>query len=288
MGTIIAKLEKIEISKIVQGVQRIREVQEDDSLVELAESIARRGLLQPIGVAALEDGTFQLLWGARRLAAHVRLGESRILARVMPEGADEVRAVAVVENLLRKQLTLEEECEAVWMMSESEGKSVEQIAAAISKSRSWVLNRMMVPALPDFLREPLLDGSIKIAHVEALVKVESESAQRYLVSCAIQQRMTAGQLKNLAQVYIDSPSVETAGHLPQTAPAPAMESKEPMFPCESCGRVGPISSMVFVRVHKDGCGTGSVEDRSNSPGGGVDGVEGGDKHDGGGENSGAD
>jgi len=275
MGGLSVKVLEIEIASIERGEQTIRVIQEDDAIGELAQDIATRGLLQPIGVVAVEGGKFQLLWGGRRLAAHVRLGRARILARVMPSAPGGVRAFALVENLLREQLTLGEEVEAVRLMHVEEKKSVESIAAAVSKSRSWVLNRLMVPDLEDFIRDPLLSGDLKLGHVEVLGQVPTESARRYLVACAIQGRWTKGHLKQVAEIYVNSPSVAEVGAVGHLPDRPAGAVPAVVWGCQVCGRQGELAEFVLVRVCANGCQSDPVGDRSSAEGGGGDGVEGG-------------
>jgi ParB family transcriptional regulator, chromosome partitioning protein len=272
MGASPAKILDVAIAKIKVGVQQLREVAEDDSLIELAGDIAARGLMQPVGVTSLAGGEFQLLWGSRRLAAHVRLGRKTILARVMEVPEEEVKSYALAENLQRQQLTFEEEVAGVCYMANVQKRSVEAIAAALTKSRTWVLNRLMVPELAEFLREPLLAGDIKLGHLEVLCKLPSESDQRYLLAQTIQSRWSVGQLKSLASIYEASPSVgETVpiAHAPQS-PAPAAVPIE--WFCEACGVRGPIQNFRLVRVCNDGCESRRDSDSATQEGGGVDGV----------------
>lgn len=274
MGSPAAKIQEIAIARVIVGDQQLREVAEDDSIGELSEDIAARGLMQPIGVSPLPSGEFQLLWGSRRLAAHIRLGRARILARVMDVPAEEVKAFALAENLQRQQLTFEEEVAGVVHMANVQNRSVEAISAALSKSRSWVLNRLMVPELPEFLSGPLLSGDIKVGHIEVLCKLPNEADQRYLLAQVIQGRWSIGQLKQIASIYESSPSVgETMpiAHAPQSPVAPAAAIE---WHCEACGNRGPIQNFRLVRVCADGCTTATIDDSTASAGGRVDGVEG--------------
>src|SRR5574337_456691 len=107
-------LYQVELALIDVEAQLIRHsVDEDDGILELAASIARRGLLQPIGVTPRGDGRFQLRWSDRRRRSCISLGGSTILARIVPMDADGVKGTAILENIQRKQLTLQEEVDAV-------------------------------------------------------------------------------------------------------------------------------------------------------------------------------
>lgn len=253
MGAVRHEIREILISEIEVGRQQLRAVPESDGIGELAQDIARRGLLQAIGVAPVEGGGFQLLFGSRRLAACRRLGWARVPARVFRDTADGVKATALVENLMREQLSLGEECEAVQSMVEHDGLSVESIAAAVSKSRSWVLERLMVPGLEDFIREPLLAGALRLGHVAVLGHVPSESARRYLVACTIQSRWTVAQLKQIAAVYEGDPGALDVQPLSQSPEAPVAPAPDLGWRCEACGSVRGLAELVLLRVCKDGC-----------------------------------
>lgn len=94
-------LDQLEIGK---AQARIRDVGKD--IDELAESIKKIGLLEPIVVAPTESGTFEILTGQRRFLAHQRLGETEILCAVLDKAVDETeaKAISLIENLMRRDL----------------------------------------------------------------------------------------------------------------------------------------------------------------------------------------
>lgn len=268
-----AEVREVEIARIEIGAQQIRETPEDDSIGELAESIASKGLLQPIGVSETAEGNYQLRWGHRRLLAHQRLGRAKIKAAVYAGEEKSIKGLALVENLHRSAMTLTDEVEAVTYLAREEGKSVEQIAAIVNKTRNWVLNRLMIPDLPLFLQQPLLDGHLPFSHVEIIARVPDEGTQSYLASNCVMQRWNKSQLQAIADCYMqpaakpEQPPHGTPGYSPNTAAAPFLYS------CEVCGEKGTLEQFTLVRVHKDGYGCRTNPDRSNHPPGSVNGLE---------------
>ena len=263
--TYLISLDAIEI-----GDQKIRETPEDDSIGELAESIASKGLLQPIGVTPLPDGRYQLRWGHRRVLAHRRLGEAKIKATVYDGDERSIKGLALVENLHRSQMTMADEVDTVLYLANDEGKSVEQIAAIVNKSRSWVLNRLMIPELPEFLQTPLMAGDLPISHVELISKVPDPGAQQYLTSMAIQHRWNRSQLKTIADCYM-MPAAEqpaTAPNTPGVNPNPVISPF--MYVCEMCQEKGTLEQFTLVRIHKDGLGCRATIDRSNHQSNSID------------------
>jgi ParB/RepB/Spo0J family partition protein len=267
---------EIEIGLIDVGDQQIRETPEDESIGELAESIASKGLLQPIGVTPKEDGRYQLRWGHRRLLAHQRLGKAKIRATVYDGDEKSLKGLALVENLHRTQMTMRDEVEAVGYLNESEGKSVEQIATILNKGRSWVLNRLMIPTLPDFLSEPLLAGDLPVSHLEIISKVPDEGARRYLAAQCVVQKWNSSSLKIIAECYMHPAEPETPPNGTKGI-APTRNDYAPfLYTCEMCGEKGTLEQFTLVRIHKDGHACRAVTDRPDNESGTVHGL---DSHD---------
>jgi len=267
---------RIPLTSIRIGAQKVRVDINDDGIIELSASIAKHGLLEPIVVRVTEDGYYQLVAGARRLMAHFRLKAHEIFAHVLEDHDTPLKVLAFVENNQRQAMTLEEEVDAMKWMSEEGGLSVEQICDALGRSRSWVLNRLMVRSLPDFLREPLLAGDLPIGQVEEISRVPDEGAQRYVTSMAVQNRWNRSQTRQVAEVYINSPSV---GQVTSAEKVPGLRPPnipEVVYLCEGCGKKGRIEDFALVRVCKDGCRSEPVSDRPGESGDPGDGVEGDD------------
>lgn len=243
---------RVAVSKIQIGEQSLRYEPEDDSIIELAADIAVHGLLQPVGIQELESGLFQLLWGGRRLAAHARLGRDTIEAHVYEVGDQSVKSLALVENLQRVQLSLQEECDGVAFLHYEEKKSPDQISAALSKSRSWVMRRLALPNLPDELRGPVFDGRLSIQSAETISRVQDAGARAYLATQAVQCGWTASDVRQSVETYLATPSLESAveaGRRSSEEP-PAVDS--PLKICAACGRVAELKDLTNVWIHAAG------------------------------------
>lgn len=246
-------VDHIPIAAIDQGEQLIRDDPNDPELDELAYDIQRHGLLQPIGVRPAAGGRYQLLWGGRRLAATRKLRWSSIPARLYDDATQTTRSVALRENLLRQQLTLREECDAINHMHLQENLSPDQIADLTSHSRDWVLRRLAIPHLPTDTRTALLEGRIPLAHAEAISSVDEPEARAYLLQTTQQHRLTLAQLHHLIETWQATPSVDAAvndgvaraldPHLQTTLTAA----------CFLCGTQRPLDSLQTIRVCQSDC-----------------------------------
>lgn len=247
------KVTEVPISKIAVSDQALRYELEDDSIIELANDVAAHGLLQPIGVGVVDGKGFQLLWGGRRLAAHRRLGRTKILAHVYERGSMPVKAVALVENLQRVNLTLQEECDAVAYLHYEEKKSPDQISALISKSRSWVMRRLALPNLPPCLRGPVFDNRLSISSAEEISRIEDDGAVAYVAQQAIQMGWSASDVRTAVETYLATPSLQEAAEAGQRSREASSSVPSVLKECAACGRPEEIVNLVNVWLHRNGC-----------------------------------
>lgn len=243
----------VALSKIVIEDQTLRYDPEDDSIIELGSDIVAHGLLQPIGVRQRDDGHYQLLWGGRRLAAHRRLGRDTILAHVY-EGSDApVKAIALIENLQRVNLSLAEECEGVRFLNEEEKKSPDQISALLSKSRSWVMRRLALPNLPPEIRGPVLDGRLSIGSGEKISLVPDAGARAYLATQAIQCGWSESDCRTAVETYLAAPNLQESVEAGQAASEAAPVGQRVGKECAACGRWEELKNLTNVWIHSGGC-----------------------------------
>jgi ParB/RepB/Spo0J family partition protein len=237
----------IAISAIRIGAQMLRRDPYDDDIQELAGDIAAHGLLQPVGVVALDAVRFQLLWGSRRLAAHVRLGRVEIPARICDSSAaSEVVAIAARENLLRRDLTLREEIDAIRGLT-TEGKSPSQIADLVSKSRAWVDRRLAFDAIDPEIRDHVLEGDLPLGHGEALTLVADVGARSYLLTHCLQHRPSLVSLRALVASLEATPSFGDAVEAGAAAAQPAAAQQQLHLACFSCREPRPLGEMIIIR-----------------------------------------
>jgi ParB family chromosome partitioning protein len=241
----------VPIDSIVVDQQRLREIIDDDGIIELAESITRQGLLQPIGVAPREDGRFQLLWGLRRLTAHVRLRRATIDARVYMDAGVPVKALALVENLQRAAMSLREECDAVHYLHSEDNLSPDQIGALLSKGRTWVLTRLAVPGFPDDVRAAVLDEAISLGGAEALARLDDPGMRALILAQATNSRLSVAQIRALVQVALESPSIATAIDAGEQMAIQMSEPSRLLQRCDACGRPMPVGELKLIRVCAD-------------------------------------
>ena len=252
-GTITGVYQEIPLLLIDTDGQSVRLSQDDDHIVELSMSISRHGLLEPIVLRSKPGGRYQLLAGFHRLAAHHRLNRATIPAVIHDNNNAPVKAIALIENIVRRDMSLQEEVDAVQFLNSEEKMSPSQMCDLLGKNRDWINKRLMIPYLPAAIKEELLDGRISIRHAEIISRVESTSLQNLLLNNVLTQKLSARQTEELATLYQSSPSLEVAINAGAEKAQELQAAPEPMRVCDACKRARPLQNIAFIAVCADGC-----------------------------------
>ena len=160
-------LKEINISEIELNPYQPRLEFNEDSIKELAESIKKYGLMQPI-VVIKDDDKFILVSGERRLRAFKFLEREVIPAIVVDYSLNDLREYALIENIQREDLNPIEIAVSLKGLIEEHNYSHEELAHIIKKSRSYVSNMLRLLNLPDFVIEKLKSKRLSTGHTKIL------------------------------------------------------------------------------------------------------------------------
>lgn len=193
------RLMTIPIALIMPGQYQPRREFDAVELDNLAESIRKNGLLQPIAVRRLEDGCYELIAGERRLRAAQSAGMTEIPCVV--HTADERRAavLGLLENMQRQDLTPFEEAEGIrrlmieWNMSQSE------VSARLGKAQSTVANKLRLLRLTPLERERIVAARLTERHARALLRLDGENERLEALDYIIANQLTVAD----SEQYID-------------------------------------------------------------------------------------
>jgi len=189
-------LASLPVSAIEPHPEQPRRHFDEESLAELAASIAARGVIQPVIVRPLPGGRFQLVAGERRWRAAQRARLHEIPALVQELEERDVMALALIENLQRKDLNPVEEARAYQRLSEREDLSQAEIARLVEKSRSHVANLLRLLALPEAVLDHVEAGRLDMGHARALVGREDAEA---IAARAVAEGLSVREVEKLAQ-----------------------------------------------------------------------------------------
>lgn len=168
--------EMIRLSNIEPRKDQPRKNFDKEALEQLADSIGRFGVLQPIVVRenSFTAGTYEIIAGERRWRAAKLAGLTEIAAVVID--GDELKAaqVSIIENVQREDLNPVEEAMAYASLVDNFGLKQDEVAAQVGKSRSAIANMLRLLDLPEDVLEMLRDGMISTGHARTLLSLENE------------------------------------------------------------------------------------------------------------------
>jgi len=189
----------LRIDQLQRGRYQPRTRMDETSLQELAASIRKQGLMQPILVRPVEKDRYEIIAGERRWRAAkiAGLAEVPVLVREVPDSA--ALAMALVENIQREDLNPLEEANGVQRLVTEFKLTHQEAAEAIGRSRTATTNLLRLLNLQKAVQELVLDGKLEMGHARALVMLEGrqqESAAKKVAESGLSVRQTE-QLVNV-------------------------------------------------------------------------------------------
>lgn len=168
------ELMDIDMAMVVPTEAQPRQSFKEDTIKELAESIEKNGLLQPIVVRPMDGGKYQIIAGERRYRAFKKLGRTMIPAIVRDYEDEEVDKLQLVENVQREDLNPYDEAIAYLKLKEKYGLKQDDIAKAVGKSRPYISNMTRLLSLEDEILDMLKNGEITVSHAKLILSVDTK------------------------------------------------------------------------------------------------------------------
>lgn len=188
---------EIEIGRIRPNPEQPRVQFREDAIDELADSIAERGVLQPILLRPHGDG-FEIVAGERRWRAAQRARLHTIPALVREIDDSTAAEIALIENVQREDLNAIEEAEGYRQLIQRHGHTQDGVAKLIHKSRSHVANLLRLLDLPEFVRQSLVRGDISMGHARAVATApEPEELTKEVIAKGLSVRQTEERAKQV-------------------------------------------------------------------------------------------
>lgn len=194
---------QIDINLIRPGKYQPRQNFNEENLDSLIESVREKGIIQPLVIRPLTDnqnGPFEIIAGERRWRAAKMLNLDSVPAIIRICGDEEALEMALIENIQRDDLSPIEEAEAYQRLLTEFSYTQEQLAKAVSKSRSHVANMLRLNQLPDHIKQLILDGRISAGHARALINTDNINE---LVQKIVTDRLNVREAENLVKKHKD-------------------------------------------------------------------------------------
>lgn len=171
----------------------------EEALEELADSIRRHGIIQPVTVRYIGQRRFELISGERRLRASKLAGKQDIPAYIREADDEQLIAFALIENIQREELNLLEIAMGYQRLIDECNYTQMDVAERVGKNRTTVTNTLRLLQLPDFIQAALRDEEITGGHARSLINVKSESDQMKLLRKIISGELSVRQTEELVR-----------------------------------------------------------------------------------------
>ena len=232
---------EISVDLIKPNPWQPRKIFKEEKLDELAASIREHGVLQPLVVVPLADGTYQLIVGERRLRASKLAGLTKVPV-IIRDALEEQKKLelALIENIQRHNLDAIEEATAYQQLIDTYHITQEEVAKKVGKHRTTVTNMLRLLHLPLKIQRAVAEAVISEGHARAILGLPGMEKQLAMLDMIIEQNMTVRQVEDKVRELLERPKKVTATRGSSDPEILALES-------ELRGKLG-----TKVRIQKNG------------------------------------
>ena len=199
---------KLKIMDIEPNRDQPRKIFDEDALAELADSIAKHGVIQPLLVRPMPDGSYQLVAGERRWRASRMAGLTEVPVVIKELSDDEAMALALIENLQSEDLNAIEEAQGIKALMDTLSLTQDEAAERVGKSRPAVANALRLLKLPDSVIALVSDGKLSPGHARALLGFKDEQDIIETADLIIEKGLTVRDVEKLVKKRNKEPKAE--------------------------------------------------------------------------------
>lgn len=189
---------RLHVGQLAAGKYQPRHHFDEEALAELADSIERHGLMQPIMVREIGTGRYEIIAGERRFRAAklAKLEEVPVIIRDLTDS--QALELALIENIQRADLNPLEEAAGYQRLMDEFGYTQEKLAPIVGKSRSHIANLLRLLKLPDSIKRRIDSGELTMGHARALLMAKDpEELAQQIVGIGLSVRQAEERAKGL-------------------------------------------------------------------------------------------
>lgn len=216
--TPMSEMADIAIADIEPNPLQPRNLFDEESLEELAASIAQLGVIQPITLKRKSHDKYIIISGERRWRASQKAGLATIPAYIREVEDEDLHAMALVENIQRQDLNAIEIALGMQRLIDECGLTQEAMAEKVGKKRSTVSNYMRLLSLPAEVQLTLKEGIISMGHAKAIAGLDKELQLKALKKC-IKKALSVRQMEQYARKLSEASTASSTSdneELPET------------------------------------------------------------------------
>lgn len=191
---------EIDIQQIEPNLEQPRKFFDEDKIQELADSIKKHGLIQPL-IVSKTGSYYKIIAGERRWRAAKKAGLKKLPVVVKEVSSQEIMEMAIIENIQREDLNPLEEAIAYEKLSKEYKMTQDEIAESVGKSRPAVANTLRLLSLSDGVKKMIVEGSLSAGHARCIASIKDVEVQNkvaaMVVAMSLNVRQTEDYIKKL-------------------------------------------------------------------------------------------
>lgn len=248
-------ISEIEVARIVPNPDQPRRTFDEETLAELAASIAELGVVQPLTLRLADDGDYQIIAGERRWRAARIAGLRTVPAYVRTVSDSEMTEMALIENIQREDLNAIEVALGFKKLIDTYHLTQERLSERLGKKRATIANHLRLLRLPAEIQLGLRDRKLDMGHARAILAIDDPKIQLRVYKRILKEGLSVRAVEELGRRMAE-----------ETADKPEGETQKPSRPAELDSLERDFASYfpVPVKVSRSRSGKGSVTFRFSS------------------------
>jgi ParB family chromosome partitioning protein len=206
------KTKLLRVDSIQPNPNQPRQSFNDQNLIELASSINEIGLIQPIIVRVIDNGSYEIVAGERRWRAAILAKKDYLPAIIRNVTEKESIEIALIENLQREDLNPLETAEAYETLIEKFSYTHEILANRIGKDRTDITNHLRLLRLPEVIKNRVRNREISMGHARTLLAIDHIETQLSLSEKIIRRKLSVRELEQIVQNYKKKHEIPEKNH----------------------------------------------------------------------------
>ncbi len=198
---------ELPITSVAPNPNQPRTAMDETHISELADSIKKVGVLQPIVVRPIGN-EYQIIAGERRWRAAREAGLEKVPVRVMICSETEALALALIENLQREDLNPVEEARGYRRLIDEYHMTQSELADRVSKSRSAVTNTLRLLDLPEDILDLLYKSQISAGHARAILSIPDDDRRHTLARKCVDEGLSVREAESIAKLLAAGASIQ--------------------------------------------------------------------------------
>ena len=256
------EIREIYADKIIDPVDPMRSDLDRDTIDELARSIKREGLINPITVRPAGD-KFEVVAGHRRFRACMIAGEVKIQCMVKELTDEQVFEIRAHENLFREDVDPVDEAIYISKLIGEDDSKIKEVAERLNRSVQWVEDRLGIMFYPDYLVAAIKEKKISLGVAKWLGRIEDEVYRKMFIDRAIADGMPVWQAQYYFEQWNAGIYKNSADVLPPEPGSNPSLVRKVQVRCERCGTIAEDPNLQSVFIHRE-CPTEPVGEGGHS------------------------